>query len=331
VSVPRFAAFLLLTIAGPAVARDRVALIEFFGYQGLDVEAVRRALPVREGDPYNDTVKQGVRAAVKRAIGRDATDVAAICCDEHGDRVLFIGLPGPSSRSFRPNPAPAGAVRLSKEAIELYARLDEAEQAAIGEGKAEEDPSRGYRLLRYPPARKLELEFRRYALGHEPEMTDVLEHCSDPEQRAIAADALGFARRSPAQVAALVRSCRDPDDEVRNNSTRALGEILSADPVLARQVRADVFLEMIGSGVWTDRNKAAFVLGVLARYNDPQLRERIRSEGWAPLMEMALWRDTGHAFGPRLLLGRIANLPEDRLMKVASGPPAHFLEAIGTR
>jgi hypothetical protein len=34
--------------------------------------------------------------------------VQGICCDEHGDRVIFIGLSGKSSREFRLNPKPPG-------------------------------------------------------------------------------------------------------------------------------------------------------------------------------------------------------------------------------
>jgi hypothetical protein len=68
---------LLLAVAGLAAARDRIALIEFFGHGGLDVEAIRKALPVHEGDRYSDGTKSRVREAVRRVSGRDATDVQA--------------------------------------------------------------------------------------------------------------------------------------------------------------------------------------------------------------------------------------------------------------
>jgi hypothetical protein len=168
-----------------------------------------------------------------------------------------------------------------------------------GGGAAREDTSRGYRLIKYPPARKLELEVRRYALRHEAELSNVLEDCAIAEQRAIAAD--------------------------------ALGELLSADPSTAKHVLADVFLDMIASGIWTDRNKASFVLAALARSNDPQLAAQIKSQAWQPLIEMARWRDTGHAAMPRLVLGRVAGMPEDRLSQLVFGPPGPFLDALGTR
>lgn len=321
---------LLLAMACTAGARDRIALIEFFGYQGLDVEAVRSGLPAREGGRYSDAAKRQVREAVKGLIGRDATDVQGVCCDERGDRTLFIGLPGESSRVFRLNANPAGTVRLSKSIVELFARLDNVEQAAVRKGgeAPREDASNGYRLLKYPPARRPELQVRQYALAHEAEIAAVLGSCSDAKQRSIAADALGYAERSPRQIAALVRACRDPNDEVRNNATRALGEMASADSDLARQIPAHDFVEMAGSAVWTDRNKASFVLGALTISRNPELLALIRSQAWEPLLEMARWRDTGHAARPRIILGRVCGVPEDQLMRLAFGTPQQFLDAL---
>ena len=44
--------FFALAVAAPA--RDRIAFIEFYGYQGFHVEAIRRALPYREGSAASD-------------------------------------------------------------------------------------------------------------------------------------------------------------------------------------------------------------------------------------------------------------------------------------
>lgn len=81
-----------LLLCAPAGASDHVGDIEFFGYEGLDIARIREALPVREGDPYSEGTKIMVRQAVVKLLGKEPTDVAAICCDEKGDRLLFIGL-----------------------------------------------------------------------------------------------------------------------------------------------------------------------------------------------------------------------------------------------
>jgi hypothetical protein len=76
---------LLFVLTGALFARDRIADIEFFGYKGVDVEAVRKALPVAPGTPNTEGTKGAVREAVRRATGRDATDVAFVCCDAQGE------------------------------------------------------------------------------------------------------------------------------------------------------------------------------------------------------------------------------------------------------
>jgi len=80
-----FRRWLLLIVVGaaPAIA-NRIGDIEFFGYKGLDVAKIRRTMPVHEGDEYSDRTKNEVRQAVAAMIGKEPTDVAAICCDEKG-------------------------------------------------------------------------------------------------------------------------------------------------------------------------------------------------------------------------------------------------------
>jgi hypothetical protein len=323
----------LLALGTAASARDRIAGIEFYGYKGIDAEAVRKALPVHEGDAYSDAVKGQVQEAVKRTTGRDATDVAGICCNAEGDRVVFIGVPGESSRTFALNPQPTGKDRLSAKITVLSHKMDQAEEAAVRKGgaAAQEEGSDGYRLVKDPAARRLELAVRRYALRHQAELLRVLESSSDAEQRGIAADVLGYGRRSPQQVAALVRASRDPDDNVRNNATRALGELVSAGPEIAKQIPSGTFVDMLRSGIWTDRNKASFLLMYWTQARDPGLLEQLKAQALDALIEIARWRDTGHAIPARLVLGRIAGIPEDRLVQLAPGDVQVILDSLARR
>jgi hypothetical protein len=72
----------LLLFAGlQALASDRVGDIEFFGYKGLDIAVLRKALPVHEGDEYSSRTQELVRQAIGASLGSEPTDVAAICCD----------------------------------------------------------------------------------------------------------------------------------------------------------------------------------------------------------------------------------------------------------
>src|SRR5713101_7079235 len=137
-----------------ASARDRVSDIEFYGYKGIDIEALRKALPVHEGDKYFAETDQQIRRAVKRATGHEPTYVGAVCCDEQGDNVLFIGLAGGSSKRFAYNPVRKG-----------------------GDG-AQEDDSNGYALFKDPAAHSMQLAMREYALQHQDELLRVLKSSS---------------------------------------------------------------------------------------------------------------------------------------------------------
>jgi hypothetical protein len=321
---------ILVLLSTAALARDRIAGIEFYGYKGIDTKTVRKALPFREGDAYSIDMKSQTRETVKRITGRDVTDVEAICCDENGDRVPFIGLPGESTKNFDYNPAPKGRIRLSEEIIALHRQMESAEEAAIRKGgnAAKEDDSNGYALINDQVARSLQLKVRKYALKHEDEIQTVLASSSDSGRRAIAAEVLGYARQSRKQIAALVRASRDPSDAVRNNATRALGVLGSSNAELVRQIPPKTFVDMVCSGIWTDRNKASFLLNNLTRTRDKKLLAQLRAEALDALIEMAEWRDTGHALMARIVLGRIAGIPEARLTEIAMGPVHVILDAL---
>lgn len=144
--VTRWSLFLLAATPS-AVAGDRLGDIEFFGYQGFDVAKIRAALPVHEGGEFSQqTAVSLVREAVAAAIGQQPTDVSTICCDELGNRLLFIGLPGSSYKSFAYHPEPSGKDRLPRAIVRLYSKLDRAIESAVrkGGGAAEEDDSNGY-------------------------------------------------------------------------------------------------------------------------------------------------------------------------------------------
>jgi hypothetical protein len=327
--------WLLLIVVGaaPAIA-NRIGDIEFFGYKGLDVAKIRRTMPVHEGAEYSDRTKKEVRQAVAAMIGKEPTDVAAICCDEKGNTLLFIGLPGASNKSFVYNAGPEGDERLPSEILGVYGRLDHALEAAVRRGgqAAQEDDSNGYALVKDPTARSLQLSVRHWAIKHELELMRVLEFSSAAEHRRVASDAMGYARQSREQIRALMRAARDPDDEVRNNATRALGVLVRSNAALAAEIPADSFIEMLNSGTWTDRNKGTSLLMELTAKRDPDLLAKILPVALDSLTEMASWRRPSHAFFARMVLGRIAGIPEDRLKELAwNGPVEAIIEAAGRR
>lgn len=327
---------LLLALLGtmPAIASDRIGDIEFFGYKGLDVAKIRELLPVHEGDKYSDQTKNVVRQAVKGMIGKDTTDVAVICCDEKGNRLVFIGLPGSTFKSFVYNLEPQGKDRLPAGIMNLYSRLDHALEAAVRKGgqAAEEDNSRGYALIKDAGTRSLQLDVRRWAIKHELEILCVLKFSSSVQHRRVASDALGYALQSPHQILALVLASRDPDNEVRNNATRSLSVLVRSNAGLAADIPPDAFVEMLRSGTWTDRNKGTSLIEQLTATRNADLLAKIRSVAVDSLIEMASWRRPSHAYFARMVLGRVAGLPDDNLKRLAwNGPVEAIIEAASVR
>jgi hypothetical protein len=301
--------------------KRRIGSIDFYGYAGLNLDQITSALPIHVGDPYAGSAEtiEKINKAVTAVIGRPSTDVSPVCCDPQGNYMFFVGLPGTSVKETKLNPVPTGTASLPPEVVKLYEETMEASSAAVLKGNAREDVSQGYALSTTDSRlREKQEAVRAYATGHEKLIRTVLETSREAQQRIAAAYLLGYARQSNGQIADLVGASHDPNDVVRNNATRALGVLAESSPKVAARIPAGPFIEMINSGSWTDRNKAGWVLESLTASRDPKLLEELRSEALASLIEMARWHSTGHAYTPRILLGRIAGIEEERLKKLAS-------------
>ncbi len=296
-----------------ACAQDRIGLIEFFGTTGTDLAKLRAALPVKEGEPMPDDDAQ-IRQAVRRFAGKDATDVAAVCCVGQSDSILFIGLPGSNARSIAHNPAPTGPERLPEAAVQLFEQTMAALLTAITSGDNGEDRKTGYALGSNAALRAKQLEIREYALANQPLLMLILKSSSDGEHRAIAAHFLGYAQQSLEQIAALIAAVRDPDENVRNNSTRALAALADSSADIAARIDPADFVAMLSSVTWSDRNKANMILGFLTRSRAPQLLAVLREQALESLLEMGRWKS--HGADSLTILGRIAGIEEVSLKEL---------------
>jgi hypothetical protein len=209
--------------------------------------------------------------------------------------MVYIGLPGESYQAIALNPLPAGEIRLPKTAVTLRREMDDAWASAVMKGHATEDDSKGYALTNDPRARKAELAIRDYALRNEALILQVLRSSREARDRSIAAQMLGYGRQSKEQIDALVQASLDPDGDVRNVSIRALEVLAGAKPDLARLIPIDPFIRLLHSGEWSDHTKGSLLLMNLTKTRNPALLERLRAEALDPLLEMAQWRDIGHA------------------------------------
>ena len=302
----------------------QIGQIEFYGYGGLNLDKVRAALPLHEGDAFptsNDRYRQTIdhiKKEVQRVTGHPPTDVEAVCCNAQGNFMIYIGLAGNSIAESRYNSAPKLKLKLPSKIVALYHETMETSSVLASKGMASEDDSRGYALSNDENLRSKELAIRAYALTHETLLRRVLRSSAHAEERIVAAHFLGYARQSRAQIADLVWASHDVDDGVRNDAIRALLVLARSSAQIARQIPAAGFVAMVSSGSWSDRNKAVGLLNELTRPRDPKLLGVLRSQALDALIEMARWRASTHADSSRLILGRIGGIDEDRLVQMVS-------------
>lgn len=296
----------------------RIGSIDFYGYAGINLEQVREALPFHVGDPYPGPAQtlEGIDKAVRSVIDRPPTDVDPVCCDAQGSYMIYVGLPGTSIKPTPLNPVPTGSIKFPPEIIKLYDDTMDALTAGVLKGAGSEDHSKGYALSSIPEVRAKQLAVRDYAVRNDKLIRAVLDSSGEARQRAVASFMLGYAQQSQQQIVYLERASHDVDELVRNNATRALAVLAESSPRIAARIPAGGFIRMLSSGSWSDRNKGAWVLTSLTRSRDAKLLAQLRTEALASLIEMARWRDSGHAYNARILLGRIAGIEEERLMKL---------------
>lgn len=309
-----------------------VGEIEFYGYSHLQLDRIKTTLPVHEGDVIAirdfPATKEKIMQSVRRELGRGATDVSFTCCDGRTNLMIYIGLPGDSSRSFAYNPSPRGSARLPRRILDLYDRAMDLTMKAV-QKQPGEDISKGYGLAAYGPLRETQLAMREFAIHNDILIVRVLKSSAEPKERQVAAFALEYARQSRAQISALVQASRDADNTVRNNAVRALGILALSSEKVSAWIPAETFVRMLNSGVWVDRNKSGGLLALLSRGRDSRLLRLLRLEALDSLMEMARWRDPSHASDAQRILGRIAGIEERRLTElVAAGKVEDIISAV---
>ena len=317
-----FIAVVVLLSTHPILAQEKsitIGHIEFYGTAGMDVKRIRNELPVHIGDEISvasvPDVKDRIKQSVKKTIHLEPTDVAMLCCDNQNRLVAFIGLPGKNYRQFQYNRSPKGSAQLAPQVLTIYREAMDLLLPSIQTNSREEDAT-GYALSTYPPLRAKQMAMHEYAVQNEELIQRVLADAADAQQREVAAELVGYGQQNTQQVRALVRASRDVNDGVRNNAMRALGVLVDSKKVSAQQISPEPFIQMLNSGIWTDRNKGAYLLQGLTLSRDRRLLASIHKKAFVSLYEMARWQDPSHAGSARYILGRIAGIDEKRLVQL---------------
>jgi len=293
-----------------------IGIIDFYGLHNLSESQVRQALKIKEGDSVPASLDDAVKE-LRALPGVEHVYPNIVCCDGNGKSLLYIGIEEKGFPALRFRPAPKKNILLSHDVVEAGRAFGEAIEQAVLSGDAVEDESQGHALTHYPAARAIQEQFIKFAARDLKQLRDVLHNSNNAEHRALAAQVIAYTKNKQAVVSDLVFAIKDPDEGVRNNAMRALGVMAQAqtEGKLEINIPWTPFIEMLNSAVWKDRNKSSITLMRLTQKRDPAILAQLRDRAFESLVEMARWKDRGHAGGGFFILGRIAGLPEQELFE----------------
>ena len=294
--------------------RPQVAIIDFYGVKKVPVEKLRKALGITEGSPMPPS-RVELEVRMNLVSGVVAAEVQAVCC-EAGKAVLYVGIEERGAPHFAYRADPDGETKVPEEVEKAYMAFIEQVNEAAKADTPEEDLTEGHSLMKFGPARQIQMQFVDLAEKHGAELKSVLREAGDPVQRAIAVYVLGYSKEKTRVIDDLFFALKDGDETVRNNAVRSLGAIAvkaKLDPDSEIKIPATWFVEMLNSLSWGDRTQAARFLVNLTETRDQRVLAQIKDRAWDSIVEMAKWKQAEHSLPAYILLGRVAGLPEEDL------------------
>lgn len=296
----------------------KIGTIDVYGTRKTNPDTILAHLSVKEGDSItHESFKSADEAErLKQIEGVKYATVNPVCCDTANNLMLYIGIGETEAVILKYRNTPAQNIKLPVEMINAFHNFNDQIEPAINAGQGGEDYSHGYALINYPPARNEQEKFTGFATKNLSLLAHVLKDSKYAEQRAAAAQIIAYSANKKEIVSYLLYAVDDPDEGVRNNATRALAILagyLSSHPELEIVIPAAPFIKMVNSIVWTDRNKGAWVLMQLTKNRDPKLLNEIKRQALPSIIEMAKWKDRGHAYFSFAILGHIAGVNEKLL------------------
>jgi hypothetical protein len=320
---PVATAAILLVLQVPACAEEgreiQIGIIDFYGLNRVPAARVRDTLTFKEGDTLSvgDEERPAVLKASEENLakvpGVEGVKTSIVCCDQ-GRAIVYVGIQERGTKTMHFRAAPRGTERLPPDIVQAGEEFSRVFPLAVQSGDAQEDRSKGHSLAHDPATRAVQERFPGYADRDLPALRRVLQGSSDADQRALAAQVLGYASDKQAVVEDLVRGMGDPSEEVRNNSMRALlvfSEMVPEGGRRVPRVPVDPFIKFLNSSVWSDRNKSSMALMDLSAGRDRRLLAKLRRDALTPLVEMARWKNEGHALAAFTILGRIAGYSDE--------------------
>jgi hypothetical protein len=170
--------------------------IDFYGLHKVSEAQIRQSLSFHEGDTIDTGQFAEQKPATEQKLATiprvQAAFVSLVCCTDGQKSMLYVGIQevGTACSSFRP--APHGAMRLTDDVVQAGKDEETAFEKAVLKGDAGEGDTQGHALFHDSATRAVQLHFLTLAQAHFSNLRDVLRNSSDAEQRALAAEVLGY-------------------------------------------------------------------------------------------------------------------------------------------
>ena len=309
------ASFTLLISAVHGCGSFTIGNIDFYGLRTISETEVRGLLPFSEDDVrVRGSVTESLKSEIAEALNVARVEIINVCCREDGLTIVYIGIEETPTFNLDYHAQPTGDAMLPREILKTADELDAALNTifrSVQSGNAvgpRGDASAGHALFIDPELRALQERYLIYADQFRERLIEVLHNSADDEQRAIAATVIAYASDKVAVVPHLEDAVLDSSDGVRNDATRALAIIAmyaNEHPELGIEISPDVYVDMLNSIEWSDRNKASALLMSLTSSRDPELLAQLEERSLLSLIEMCRWKSDGHAFMSCRILERV--------------------------
>ncbi len=189
-------AFSLLTSAVHSQESLTIGIIDFYGLRAITEDEVRALLPFKEGD-LATRHDPNFELELAEALGISRVKIDVTCCSEPGVAIAYIGIEEIPVLGLEYHSPPTGGALLPQEILETSDEFDAIIMAAIQSGEAfdlSEDWSEGHAMaMKFPELQALQESYIVYAEQYHEQVLEVLRNSANSEQRAIAADVIGYA------------------------------------------------------------------------------------------------------------------------------------------
>ena len=297
-----------------------VGTIDFYGLRTVSEKQIREKLKIKEGDEMlkSKAESEEIEKRLRALPNVEEAKINAVCCTNDGKTMLYVGIREKGAPKIEFRAAPNGEIRLTNEIIKIGKEFEAAHQKAVLKGDVAEDRDEGHSLMKNAEARAIQQKFIPIANQNLKLLRQVLRESSDAEHRAIAAEVIAYYKDKGEIIPDLAIAVKDADGSVRNNAMRALGLIAGyaqAQTEKKLKIEYEPFIEMLNSLEWSDRNKSALVLEELTQKRDAGLLKLLREKALPSLVEMARWKNDGHAGTSFIILGRIGGFSDDEIIQ----------------